>query len=127
MFKNEMDARADGHAVLRLNNYCIPSTVTTYEEKYFSVNDLVDLGLYENAESSTHVIGFEFLLDENNVKYVHHMVVYGHFSNANSDTSSCQMWTRTPITAWAQMVLVCRWEMWQIFSMQSQYTITLIM
>ena len=101
MFKNEMDARADGHAVLRLNNYYILSTVTIYEEKYFSVNDLVDLGLYENAESSTHVIGFEFLLDENNVKYVHHMVVYGHFSNANSNTSLCQMWTRTPITEWA--------------------------
>ena len=28
MFENEMDARADGHAVLRLNNYYIPSTVT---------------------------------------------------------------------------------------------------
>ena len=73
---------------------------TTYKELYFSVNDLVDLGVYEDAESSTHVIGFEFIVDENSVKYVHHMLVYGHFSNANSSASSCQMWARTPIAGW---------------------------
>ncbi len=101
IFKAEMAARAEGFADLTLSNYDIPREETTYHEACFTVNKLVDLGLYKNSQADTYAIGFEFLIDPAAVKYLHHMVVYGHFSQWNTSPDRCRDSARTTIALWA--------------------------
>jgi len=100
-FLADMDKRSDGHAILKINNFKVPTDETTYEDVCFSVNDLVDLGLYDDVNSSTHIIGLDFMVDKNTVKYVHHMVLHGQLSSASTDTDSCSRRQRTTIGSWA--------------------------
>ena len=77
-FQKAMSERADEYAILKLNNYTIPEKENTYYSHKFTVDDLVDLGLYADRDSSTHIIGMEFLFDPTAAKYVHHCNLYGY-------------------------------------------------
>jgi hypothetical protein len=96
IFQQEMDERADGFAILKLDNYNIPQVETTYHDECFTVDDLVDLGLYTDASSSTHIIGMEFLIDPATVKYAHHIVLKGHVDSP----TSCSNLTQSAIAVW---------------------------
>ena len=84
VFQQEMDVRADGSGTLKLDNYNIPQAETTYYDECFVVADLVDLGLYTDASSSTYIIGMEFLIDPATVKYAHHILLHGHVDSTTS-------------------------------------------
>lgn len=94
-FLEQMNERADGHAFLKLDNYTIPTQETTYEDFCFTVNDLVELGLYEDVNSSTHIIGIEWIVDRNIAKYMHHGLLMGQLANYNPDTDSCSKMSTT--------------------------------
>jgi len=94
IFYEEMANRADGSAFLRTYNYNIPRRKTTYEDVCYTASDMVDLGLYEDLSSTTHIIGFEFLVDPSSRKYLHHILLYGHL------TSACSFWSGQVVAAW---------------------------
>lgn len=101
-FLADMAQRSDGHAILKLSDYQVPSVITTYDHICFSVNDLVDLGLYEDVDATTHIIGIEYIVDANTAKYVHHMVVHGQYSDfAGTDPDTCNFDASPPFAAWA--------------------------
>ncbi len=81
-FHKEMDERSDGSVTLKLDNYMIPQDETTYYTKCFTVDDLVTAGLYEDSTSSTHIIGMEFIIDPETIKYAHHMLLQGHYGDS---------------------------------------------
>lgn len=99
-FLEQMNERADGHVFLKLNNYTIPAQETTYEDFCFTVNDLVELGLYEDVNSSTHIVGIEWIVDRNSAKYMHHGLLYGQLANYATDTDSCSEFSM-PFGGWA--------------------------
>ena len=80
-FQKEMSERAEGFASLQLSNYSIPKKPTTYHTPCFTTDHLVKNGLYKDKNSAPHLIGFEYLIDPSTVKYVHHIVIYGHQDN----------------------------------------------
>ena len=94
IFRQRMDEKSDGSATLVLDNYEIPTQETTYYDVCFTVDDLVAKGLYKDDSSPTNVIGFEFLIDQSVVEYVHHITIQG-----SSRTDSCDFDTAF-IAAW---------------------------
>jgi len=93
IFYEEMAERSDGSVSLTLDSYAIPRRETTYEEICYTVNDMIDLGLYEDSSSSPYLIGFEFLVDPSSIKYLHHILLYAH-------SDSCNSWNQKVIAGW---------------------------
>jgi len=83
-FRQRMDEKSDGFATLVLDNYEIPTEETTYHGVCFTVDDLVEKGLYKDDSSAANVIGLEFLIDQSVVEHVHHITIQG-----TSSTDSC--------------------------------------
>lgn len=103
-FQAQMAKLSEGSVTLALDNYEIPSDeVTTYHDACFSTKDLVATGLLENSSSDTHILGFEFHIDKDSLKYVHHIVVYGHIMEINQDENedACIPWSKVPAMTWA--------------------------
>jgi len=100
IFQQDMTARAQGSVTLTLGALTIPTDETTYHNVCYTTNDLVEAGLFKDASSATHIIGFEFLVAETSVKYAHHMLLYGHFAYYNDDPDSCND-INTPLMGWA--------------------------
>lgn len=92
-----MSERAEGFASLQLSNYSIPKKPTTYHTPCFTTDHLVKNGLYKDKNSAPHLIGFEYLIDPSTVKYVHHIVIYGHQENkcghVGGEMSAISTWT----------------------------------
>lgn len=94
LFREEMNERSDGHVILKLNNYKIPLDETTYHEVCFSGSDLLELGLFPDLSSPTYIIGLEYLVDPNTVKYAHHILLKG------ASTFSCNQWSTQILSGW---------------------------
>ena len=90
-----MNERSDGHVILKLNNYRIPLDETTYHEVCFSGSDLLELGLFPDLSSPTYIIGLEYLVDRNTVKYAHHILLKG-----DASTTSCNQWNMQILSGW---------------------------
>ena len=101
VFKNEMARRAEGDIILKVSDYLIPTDETTYEEFCFTMAELVEMGLYEDVNSSTYVIGLEFVVDEAVTKHVHHMILYGHLTELNENIDKCGFASRRTLAGWA--------------------------
>ncbi len=96
IFRQEMEERADGFAVLQLDNYLIPQAETTYYTLCFTVDELIDLGLYKDEFTSTHIIGMEFLVNPDTLKYAHHILLQGHVG----DSDNCSFWNMRILAGW---------------------------
>jgi hypothetical protein len=93
-FIEQMALRSEGSAKLALTRYEIPVQETYYHEKCFSMSDLIDLGFFSDESAIQYVIGYEFLIQSENIKYMHHILVYGHYNGCNSyDRSPIFVWT----------------------------------
>lgn len=98
-FKKDMEERAEGSVTLLLDGYKIPTDETTYYDLCFTNEDLVKEGFFKNSFASTYIIGYEFLIAEENVPYVHHITVNGHSSMYNPLDKCSQL--KLPMIAWA--------------------------
>ncbi len=94
-FKTEMEERSDNSVHLGLSYFPIPVYETYYHEDCYSLSDLISKGLFKNADSTANIIGYEFNIDPETVKYMHHIVLYGHYDDG------CSSYYRSPIFAWA--------------------------
>ena len=97
VFRKDMEERAEGSVSLLLDGYEIPKRETTYYDLCFTNDDLVQAGLFKDSSDSTHVVGFEFLIDPNTVPYVHHITVNGSPFGSGDSCSSAGL----PFMAWA--------------------------
>eukprot|EP00559_Dactyliosolen_fragilissimus_P006707 CAMPEP_0184867724 /NCGR_PEP_ID=MMETSP0580-20130426/27552_1 /TAXON_ID=1118495 /ORGANISM="Dactyliosolen fragilissimus" /LENGTH=578 /DNA_ID=CAMNT_0027368157 /DNA_START=70 /DNA_END=1803 /DNA_ORIENTATION=- len=100
-FIKQMENLSEGSIMLSLSNYKIPEDETTYKRRCFSNSALVTLGMLKHISSTTYILGFEFPIEETSVKYAHHIVVYGHMKEYNTNKVSCNDWYRSPIMVWA--------------------------
>ena len=101
-FQKQMAKLSEGSTTLVLEHYEVPSDkVNTYERRCFTTADLVNLGLLRDSTSDTHVLGFEFHIEETIVKYVHHMMVHGHIMELNDNENECNDSSTVPIMGWA--------------------------
>ena len=94
-FKQEMEDRSDGNVDLGITFLNIPQVETYYHEDCYSTSEMINKGLFKNKQSSAHVIGYEFLIQPGSIKYMHHIVFFGHY-----DEDGCSQSQRSPIFVW---------------------------
>ena len=93
-FLKEMADHSDGSAVMVMDNYDIPTDETTYEDVCFDENQLKESGLIKDDTTPIYMVGFEFIIKPESIKYMHHILVYGQFYGCNTDLSSLLVaWT----------------------------------
>eukprot|EP00529_Nitzschia_sp_RCC80_P011609 CAMPEP_0113520084 /NCGR_PEP_ID=MMETSP0014_2-20120614/43882_1 /TAXON_ID=2857 /ORGANISM="Nitzschia sp." /LENGTH=621 /DNA_ID=CAMNT_0000417881 /DNA_START=159 /DNA_END=2024 /DNA_ORIENTATION=+ /assembly_acc=CAM_ASM_000159 len=85
-FKAEMDKAAEGSFLVSSQEYTVPSNETThYGYTCFSRQDLVDQGVPDI--DNVNVIGWEPVVEDANIAYVHHFIVYGSTQGLCPDTT----------------------------------------
>lgn len=94
-FKKEMEDRSDGSVDLAITSFNIPQVETYYHEECYSTSEMINKGLFENKQSSAQIIGYEFLIQLETFKYMHHIVFFGH-----NDEDGCSQFQRSPIFVW---------------------------
>jgi hypothetical protein len=91
-FVSEMSSRSDGSVNMTLTNFNIPLEDTHYHGKCFSTSDLIGLN------SIQYIIGYQFTVEPDSIKYIHHMVIYGNAGGCSKtwDTTN----RHAPIFVW---------------------------
>jgi hypothetical protein len=95
-FLKEMQERSDSSVDLGISSLSIPMVETYYHEECLSTSDLISKGLFSDADSIAKIIGYEFLIDPAALKYMHHIVFYGHYTSGYE----CSPTYRSPVFAW---------------------------
>ncbi len=92
-FPLEESTPKDGSTDLVLKYFAIPQESTYYHEECFSSTDLLNLNFFPNQSQEQYVTGYEFILQPESQKYIHHMVVFGNYGE-------CEDKSRSPIFVW---------------------------
>ncbi len=83
-FKEEMTNRSENSVKLGLSNYAIPTRRTTYYEECFSADDLTEKGFFSDDSPTQYVVGYEFIIDPETVKYMHHILIFGSYGGCSN-------------------------------------------
>jgi len=81
-FITNMEARMDKSVFMGLTSLPIPLMETYYHDQVFTYNDLLNLGVFSGSSDDVYVIGYEFIIQPESVKYMHHIVMYGLYNNS---------------------------------------------
>jgi hypothetical protein len=82
-FRAKMAKQSTGYFDIRVKDYVIPTTATTYYDYCLNWTQIVEQNV--PADQDVHVIGFEALPSRVAGKYVHHLNTYVSESNAIKD------------------------------------------
>lgn len=76
VFRDKMQAKAEGSFVVLAPNYTIPAKETTYAYFCFTRSDLIAQGVpTASNDDSLNIIGFNAIVSPDSAQYVHHFVV----------------------------------------------------
>jgi hypothetical protein len=86
-------ANDDIHEVyLQVKNYKIPEDETTYEDFFFSLNEIDPNGVLSGG-ASVHLINTAYIPDDESFSKVHHILLYGYTEEIPTQSSGLHLFT----------------------------------